>query len=260
MGEAVNDELMDTNPCDSIRPGKDIPKIPTREPNVLDAEQIALLNSFLDAAKPTPTNLGVRLALHTGMREGEICGLKWRNVDLESGAIKVRTVIGRDGGKTYVKEPKTERSKRDIPVSDSIIEALGNRRAEMARQCQEAAIAFSNDLYVLGRVDGSNLAPHALWQAWKAIAASLGLMGTQGRVPTFHDLRHTYATVAVDNGADPESVAHLLGHSKASMTLDVYATADKDAKILAAKKTSEALERKPKDARIIQLKTGTDGR
>lgn len=258
MGEAVNDELIVTNPCDSIRPGKDIPKIPTREPNVLDAEQIALLNSFLDAAKPTPTNLGVRLALHTGMREGEICGLKWRNVDLESGVIKVRTVIGRDGGKTYVKEPKTERSKRDIPVSDSIIEALGTRRAEMARQCQEAAIAFSNDLYVLGKVDGSNLAPHALWEAWKAIAASLGLVGTQGKVPTFHDLRHTYATVAVDNGADPESVAHLLGHSKASMTLDVYATADKDAKILAAKKTSEALERKPKNATILTLKTGTD--
>jgi integrase len=235
-----------------------LPKIPKKEPNALDAAQRARLVSFLDIAAPSPVNLGIRLALFTGMREGEICGLQWKNVDLESGVIRVRTVIGRDGGKTYVKEPKTGGSRRDIPVSDSIIEALKTQRTEMVRQCLEGGIPFSNDLYVLGRVDGINLAPHALWEAWKAIAASLGLVGTQGRVPTFHDLRHTFATAAISEGVDVKSVSSILGHTNAAMTLNIYASADPDAKRRAAETVSEAMERKPKDATIIRLKTGTD--
>ena len=111
---------------------------------------------------------------------------------------------------------------------------------------------------MLGKVDGSNLAPHALWEAWKAIAASLGLVGTQGKVPTFHDLRHTFATAAISEGVDVKSVSSILGHTNAAMTLNIYASADPDAKRRAAETVSEAMERKPKDATIIQLKTGTD--
>lgn len=242
------------NPLRTVK----LPKIPKKEPNALDASQRARLVSFLDIAAQTPVNLGVRLALFTGMREGEICGLQWKNVDLESGVIRIRTVIGRDGGKTYEKEPKTGGSRRDIPVSGSTTEALKAWRADTAKRCLEAGIPFSNDLYVLGKVDGSNLAPHALWEAWKAIAASLGLVGTQGKVPTFHDLRHTFATAAISEGVDVKSVSSILGHTNAAMTLNIYASADPDAKRRAAETVSEAMERKPKGATIIQLKTGTD--
>lgn len=246
------------NPLRTVK----LPKIVKKEPNALDSSQRARLISFLDIAAPTPVNLGVRLALFTGMREGEICGLKWQNVIFNAGdnmgIIKVRTVIGRDGGKTYEKEPKTGGSRRDIPITESLVEALKQRHAEMASQCLEAGIPFSNDLYVLGRVDGANLSPHGLWEAWKAIATSLGLVGTQGKEPSFHDLRHTFATTAISEGVDVKSVSSILGHTNAAMTLNIYASADPDAKRRAAKTVSEALERKPKDARIIQLKTGTD--
>lgn len=83
-------------------------------------------------------------------------------------------------------------------------------------------------------------------------------MGTQGKEPSFHDLRHTFATTAISEGVDVKSVASILGHTNAAMTLNIYASADPDAKRRAAKTVSEALERKPKDARVIQLKTGTD--
>ena len=122
----------------------------------------------------------------------------------------------------------------------------------------EAGLPFSNDLYVLGKVDGSNLAPHALWEAWKVIAASLGLVGTQGKAPTFHDLRHTFATAAISEGVDVKSVSSILGHPNAAMTLNIYASADPDAKRRAAETVSEAMERKPEGAQIIRLKTGTD--
>lgn len=242
------------NPLRTVK----LPKIPKKEPNALDAAQRARLVSFLEVAAPSPVNLGIRLALFTGMREGEICGLQWKNVDLESGTIKIRTVIGRDGGKTYEKEPKTGGSRRDVPITSSLADALRARRADCARERLEAGLPFSNDLYVLGKVDGSNLAPHALWEAWRAIAASLGLVGTQGKAPTFHDLRHTFATAAISEGMDVKSVSSILGHTNAAMTLNIYASADPDAKRRAAETVSGAMERKPEGARIIRLKTGTD--
>lgn len=256
MNHAEETGCIVRNPLRTVK----LPKIPKKEPNALDAAQRARLVSFLDIAAPSPVNLGIRLALFTGMREGEICGLQWKNVDLESGVIRVRSVIGRDGGKTYVKEPKTGGSRRDVPITASLVDALRTRRAEAAKECLEAGIPFPGDLYVLGRADGSNMAPHALWEAWKAIAGSLGLVGTQGKVPTFHDLRHTFATAAISEGVDVKSVSSILGHTNAAMTLNIYASADPDAKRRAAETVSEAMERKPKDARIIQLRTGTDGR
>lgn len=76
--------------------------------------------------------------------------------------------------------------------------------------------------------------PGTLCRQWKSVAELLGLKGSEGRRVTFHDLRHTWATVAVASGADIKTVASNLGHANAAMTLNIYASADPDAKRRAA--------------------------
>lgn len=239
--DAVNRRVLPFNPLEAVRG----PKLRKAEPNALDTTQRTRLLSFLETTGDSPVNLAIKLALLTGMREGELCGLRWRDVNLAGAVLYVRNVIARDGGRTYQKEPKTGGSRRDIPLSSELVTALSARKSAMAKECAEAGIALTPEHFVLGRIDGAYFAPHTLWSEWKAIARSLGLKGTKGKVPTFHDLRHTFATAAIASGADVKSVSSILGHTNAAMTLNVYASADAAAKRGAMEKVSRALKVTP---------------
>lgn len=253
--DAVQRRTLPYSPIEAVK----TPKLKKKEPNALDAGQRAKLLAYLDIARDMPVNIAIKIALHTGMREQELCGLRWRDVDMKAGVIHIRNVIGRDGGKTYEKEPKTGGSRRDVPISSEVAAALSTRRAQMAEECMGAGIALTPDHHVLGRIDGTYMNPHSLWRDWKAIAKSLGLVGTEGKVPVFHDLRHTFATAAIASGADVKSVSSILGHANAAMTLNIYASADAEAKRRAMERASKEIAEAPKPAEILQLgKTGTD--
>ena len=241
---AVERDLLLKNPCAPVKP----PKAPAALPNALDDAQRRRVLTYLDAGAETPFNLAVLMALSTGMREGELCGLRWADVSFESRNIWVRRSIGRDNGGYYVKEPKTRSSIRDIPISAALLEKLKSRYDEQETSLVLAGIAPTPErmgqLYVLGGVDGSFMTPHGLWRPWKALADSMGLVGTQGRRPTFHDLRHTFATFAIAEGVDVKTVSSIMGHSNAAMTLNVYASADADAKRAAAETIDRVLGRR----------------
>lgn len=247
--DALNRHTIPFNPIVSVKS----PKLKRAEPNALDAEQRAKLLAYLDIASKTPVNLAIRIALNTGMREQEICGLRWKDVDFKAGVLHVRNVIGRAEGKTYEKEPKTGGSRRDIPMSPEIDTALRERRALMMKECMDAGIAMTPDHHVVGRIDGRYMNPHALWREWKAIAKSLGLVGTEGKVPVFHDLRHTFATAAITSGADVKSVSSILGHANAAMTLNIYASADAEAKRRAMERASKEISSGQKPREILEL-------
>lgn len=254
--DAVNRRTMPYNPIQGVK----TPKLKKAEPNAIDPAQTAKLRAYLEIAGDTPTNLAIKMALHTGMREGELCGLRWKDVDLNGSVLHIRNVIGRDGNKTYQKEPKTGGSRRDVPLPPEMVAALKKRRASMMEECMDAGVPMTPELFVLGRIDGSYMAPHSLWREWKAIAKSLGLVGTEGKVPVFHDLRHTFATVAIKSGADVKSVSSILGHSNAAMTLNIYASADAEAKRRTMERAMQAMAEEPKPAEILELgKTGTEG-
>lgn len=199
-------------------------------------------------AADTPFNLAVQIALMTGMRQGEICGLRWGDVDFMGRTIWVRRAVARDGGKTYVKTPKTKSSIRDIPIADALAEVLMSRYRSMQTARAEVGLDASPkammQLYVIGEIDGSYHNVHMIWKQWNALAKSLGLVGTQGTVPAFHDLRHTFATYAIAEGVDVKTVSSILGHANASMTLDVYASADSDSKRAAAKTIDDVMSRR----------------
>lgn len=255
--DAVNRRVIPYNPLEAVK----LPKQQKKEPNALDSEQRAKLLTFLQIASDTPENLAIKLAISTGMREQELCGLRWKDVDLKAGVMHIRNVIGRDRGKTYEKEPKTGGSRRDVPISQEMASLLKLRKAQMAEQCMEAGVPLTMGHHVFGNIDGRYMRPDTLYHKWKAVAESLGLVGTEGKTPTFHDLRHTFATAAIASGADVKSVSSILGHANAAMTLNIYASADAEAKRRAMERAEREIAEAPKPAEILQLgKTGTDNR
>ncbi len=145
------------------------PKIDTPLPNALDDAARRLLVTFLDNAPRTPFNLGVLLALSTGMREGEICGLWWSDVSFRTNTLWVRRSIARDNGSYYVKQPKTRGSIRDIPLTSKAVEWLKDRKGAQEAELVVAGLSPTEErmvaLYVLGGVDGTHMAPHTLSRA-----------------------------------------------------------------------------------------------
>lgn len=256
MRHAVEVEDLVRDPTASVK----APKAAARQPNALDAAARARLVKTLDAMAPTPLRTGAALALYTGMREGEVCGLRWKNVDLKGGTLWVRESIGCGAGGTYVKEPKTGGSRRDIPLPSPLTSMLAERRASMINECLDAGVPFTGELFVLGRIDGAYQDPTALGKQWQSMAASYGFVGVTGRRVTFHDLRHTFATAAIAQGVDVKTVSSILGHANAAMTLNIYASADPDAKRRAADAVAEAMAAPVRMAEVIEFPTGTEGR
>lgn len=256
---AVENGHMSSNPCVKGLLKDETPVPQTRadvdagRPNALDVDGVRRANALLDGTGNGRLRIGARLALACGLRSQECCGLLWRDVDLDRGTLVVSGAIGRGGGRTYDKEPKTPDSKRTVLIpSPGVAELRAWRDHQRARwqvlaEGQESAegIPPFDECYVVGWPDGRFMTPHALSNAWTRLAKQGDedgpLVGTRGRRCTFHDLRHSYATHAIANGADVRSVAALMGHKDASVTLRIYADALPDAKARAVDAISATL-------------------
>jgi integrase len=159
-----------------------------------------------------------RLIATTGLRRGEACGLHWTDVDLESGAVRVRwelTVV--DGAPTWVDGAKTPAGERTVELDAKTCAVL---RAHRARQLEErllAGPAYRDSGLVVCWPDGRLVHPDRLLRALYRHAKALDLP----RIDV-HGLRHSYATAALDDGVDHKVVSERLGHASAATTMDVY--------------------------------------
>ena len=280
------------NPCTRTIRRDYLPKVKASEPNALDMDGVRQLNAHLDELGPTPLAVGARLALQLGLRAEEVCGLRWRDVDLDGGTLRVRQVVAHRRGEgirtaTYIKEPKSKASRRTLPrLSKDLIEMLRARRAEMREQWMglttnqdgraTARRPQFNDLYVVGKPDGSYMDPHWLSKQWatysKGRQAKEGQgkegggwdrrpeVGISGKPVTFHGLRHTAATQLIRSGVDARTVASILGHADPSLTMRVYAEADPDAVRDGMGRAAEILGERPRAAEVLQMerRTGTE--
>lgn len=195
--------------------GAIVPQAPVTEMSVLDEEQV---NRFLMAGMGTRYEALFRLAVTTGMRQGELFGLKWADISWQRGVLYVRRQVHRvKGAGMQFSEPKTKAGKRTIKLGEGMLQALREHkqrqeieRAAAGNRWQEADLMFTSKYG--GCLDQSNVR-----REFYAILDIAGLAKMR-----FHDLRHTAASLMLNNGIPVLVVSKILGHSKPSVTLDIY--------------------------------------
>jgi integrase len=176
-----------------------------------------------------------RLAITLGMRQAEILGLRWVDVDLETGTLRVRQTLQRMGGQTITKEPKTARSRRTLALSPSLVDALVAHRDRQEFERKRAANLWQESGLVFTSSLGTPLIARNLVRDFKRHLRAAGLP----EETRFYDLRHAAASLLIADGIPITAVSAMLGHALASTTLNTYAHVLPGAERL----TAEAMER-----------------
>lgn len=178
------------------------------------------LRTFLDGVREHHLAPAFVLAASTGMRRGEVLGLSWEDVDLESRTITIRRTLLSVAYRITPGEPKTARGRRIISIDAGTAAVLRAHRAEQAQQATLVGRDTMPDDFVFSRPDGSPIHPDLFTKTFDRNVKRLGL-----RRVRLHDLRHTYATLALRAGVDAKTVSSRLGHATVAFTLDVYTRA-----------------------------------
>ncbi len=157
-------------------------------------------------------------ALTVGLRKGELLGLRWADINFDSGTLTVRQALQRSGGKLTLAEPKTALSRRTVPVPEQTLAALKTRRRTQRGERIAAGASWVDSGLVFTTYAGGPLEPRNVNRSWYGIRAKVGL--DQVRL---HDLRHSCASFLLAAGASPRTVMKTLGHSQISLTMNTYA-------------------------------------
>jgi integrase len=177
------------------------------------------------------------LALTTGMRLGELLGLRWSDTHIDDGVIHVNGSLCRGPHGLEIAAPKTHRSRRPIRLSHAAADALRRHRVKQATERLKAGSAWHNHDLVFCRRDGLPLAPESLLRdRFYPLLERAGLPRIR-----FHDLRHTAATLWFQKGLNPKVVQEVLGHSRVNITLDIYSHMVPDMQLEAARAMDELL-------------------
>lgn len=207
---AVRDGLLQSNPAAAVRR----PSIPRREAEFLTPRQARLLLEAIRGDRIEPV---VRLLLATGLRRGEALGLHWSDVDLEHGILRVRWTLTRTSAGLTLGEPKTERSRRVIPLPTSAVALLVQHRARQDEERRRAGANWTEHGLVFTSEVGTPVEPRNILRRLDVIARRAGLQGTH-----LHTLRHSAASFLIDAGAHIKVVQEHLGHSSYAITADIY--------------------------------------
>jgi|HubBroStandDraft_6_1064221.scaffolds.fasta_scaffold00002_22 integrase len=209
-------ELMSRDVTAAVEP----PKVEQKEMQTLDAAGVAAL---LTAAEGSELQAPIAVLVGTGLRRGELLGLRWTDLDLDGGRLSVRRSIELVDGQRREKPPKTTRSARTLSLAAFVVDTLRRQKKEQlerfrvsladdlaARRCQEAA-------YVFDRADGSLWKPDSFSWSFAALIRRAKLPKVR-----LHDLRHSHATLSLAAGADLKTISTALGHSTIAITANTY--------------------------------------
>lgn len=213
LDRAVRLDLVHRNVSELISP----PRKEHKEFTPLTAEQAQKL---LETVKGHPQEALFVLALMTGMRRGELLGLKWQDINLEGGFLQVRRALTRmPTGQGYKEtEPKTKSSRRRIVLVPLAVEALIKHRESQLQLRELAGPVWEDHDYVFCDPDGTHLDPgHDVYVQFKKLLEKAGLPDVR-----FHDLRHSMATLLFSKNTHPKIVQEILGHSSIDITMDIY--------------------------------------
>ncbi len=229
LGHALKWQLLARNPAEAVDP----PRPERHEMPSFNSDEVRRL---LATANQTPQGTLVYVAVMTGLRMGELLGLRWRDVDLGAGRISVRQTCQWLPKRGFIfRQPKTYRSARPVSVASRVVERLRQQRIKKAEERLAAGPAYENNDLVFADAVGHPIHPNTLRDAWARITAQAGLR------LRFHDLRHIHASLLLQQGVHPKVVSERLGHSTVAVTLDIYSHVVPSLQVQAASQLEELL-------------------
>lgn len=210
---AVINKLILNNPMDNV----ELPKLRKHEILVLTAEQ---QKELIEESYHFRYGTFIRLTLCTGLRLGELLGLKWEDIDFGKAELHVRRILHRcsnynpslkQSTSIFIDEPKTEKSKRVIPLPCNALEDLMKWKIKQNQEITDAEFVVTN-------MQGKYLDPKTFKNYYNRMLSKCGISGI-----TFHALRHTFATRALEKDMNVKVLSEILGHYSVAFTMDTYA-------------------------------------
>lgn len=211
LQHAVQWQIINRNPADSVQP----PRVARMERDSLDPGQ---LQDVLRAAESSRHYALVFMAAATGMRRGELLGLRWNDVDLDHGTASIsQTIIWLPKQGFIAGPPKTHRSSRAVAISPATVAVLREHRVGQLEERVKAGPLWEDHGLVFSTPIGTPIDPSNLRLAWRRITEAAGVSSLR-----FHDLRHVHASLLLAQGVHPKIVSERLGHSGIGITMDTY--------------------------------------
>jgi integrase len=214
LGQAVRWGWIPSNPAATASP----PKLRKRE---ITPPAMTDTRALLQAADTQDPEFGalLRVLAATGARRGEVCGLRWSDLDTKGGTLFIRRSVASVAGGTVVKDTKTHAARR-IALDPATLEVLARHRVRVQQRARVCEVPLAPDGYVFtSTVDGAcPLHPDTITAGFRRLCERAGLKGVR-----LHDLRHLHATQLLAAGVPVRTVSGRLGHADAATTLNVYA-------------------------------------
>ena len=216
LKQAVQWGLLASNPAGDVTP----PRVERRETRTLSAEEVALVEG---AATDDEFRRLIRVAVTTGLRLGELMGLKWKDIDFDGSRLLVQRTASYQDRQTTLGPPKTEKIRRPVALSQGTLAVLREHRSSQRAHRLKVGPAYRDSDFVFPAADGSVQPPYRISGRFKDLVARVGIEGVR-----FHDLRHTMATLALGAGVHVKIVSERLGHSTTQTTLETYSHVSPD--------------------------------
>ena len=220
LSDAVLWRKLPYNPADAAKP----PSASSSRPPEMKTWTLEQLKAFLDATTTDRDHVGWVLAATGGLRRGEICGLRWRDLDLEPRTgpphLQVRQQLVLHDRQLVFTVPKTAASRRRVALDEHTVALLRRHHLRQRTERLAAGPGWQDNDLVVCKPDGSPVDPTNWTRHFFRTAERLGLPKIR-----FHDLRHTHATLALQAGIHPKIMSERLGHTSTAFTLDIYSHA-----------------------------------
>ena len=207
---AVRQGYLGRNPCDMVDP----PSPRKKAMRTLTPGEVEVLLKTASDSYYYPV---IYTAVSTGLRQAELLGLRWRDVDLDLLSISVSQVLYKRRGICEFKEPKTTHSRRCVAMTPKLAIFLRKYQANRESLFRQLNKELTLDDLIFASVDGKPIDPGVLTHNFSRIVTRVGLSNVR-----FHDLRHTFASLMLLRGAKPKVISEALGHSSVAFTMDVY--------------------------------------
>ena len=229
LNQAIRWGLISRNPATLV----DGPRVEQYEIQPLSPDEA---RAFLNSLKGDRLEALYSVALTMGLRQGEALGLRWPDVDLELGYLRVSKQLQRINGKLELVEPKTKRSRRTLAMPPSIGRSLAAHRSRQLKERIDVGSRWVDTGLVFTTREGRGLDGTAITKQFQAHLQKIGLPRRR-----FHDLRHSCATLLLVQGVSPRVVMDVLGHSQIGLTMNTYSHVIPDLKRDAADRMEDLI-------------------